>query len=273
MAGAASHYERSGVAERILDGLSAAGVDPEAPTIDDLAPVDHFHTRARDATRDLARLAGLGRGARVLDLGGGIGGSARLLASEAGCRVTVLDLTEAYVEAGADLTRRTGLDDRVTFVRGDALAAPFADGAFDAAWTQHSSMNIADKEALYAEARRVVRRDGTLAMHEVMAGPGGPIHVPVPWATDVSDSHLWPVGEMREMIASVGFREVVWEDQSAISLEANRRRAAAVAAAAELPPLGLHLLLGDDFRAMVVNQVRNLEEERITVVMGVWRAA
>jgi hypothetical protein len=78
---------------------------------------------------------------------------------------------------------------------------------------------------------------------------------------------------MREMIAAVGFREVAWEDQSAVSLDANRRRAAAVAAAEELPPLGLHLLLGEDFRAMVVNQVRNLEEERITVVMGVWRAA
>jgi hypothetical protein len=78
---------------------------------------------------------------------------------------------------------------------------------------------------------------------------------------------------MREMIAAVGFREVAWEDQSAVSLDANRRRAAAVAAAEEPPPLGLHLLLGEDFRAMVVNQVRNLEEERITVVMGVWRAA
>jgi hypothetical protein len=75
MAGAATHYERSGVAERILEGLRAAGVDPEAPTVDDLAPVDHFHTRAREATRDLARMAGLARGARVLDLGGGIGGA------------------------------------------------------------------------------------------------------------------------------------------------------------------------------------------------------
>jgi hypothetical protein len=100
----------------------------------------------------------------------------------------------------------------------------------------------------------VVRRDGTLAIHEVMAGPGGPVHVPVPWATHASDSHLRPAGEMRQVIAAVGFREVAWEDQSAISLDANRRRAAAVAAAEKLPPLGLHLLLGEDFRAMVVNR-------------------
>jgi SAM-dependent methyltransferase len=271
MGTAAAHYELPDLGRRILEGLRAAGADPDALTPEDLAPVDHFHTRARAASLDLLRLAGLRQGDEVLDLGGGIGGGARLLASEAGCRVTVVDLTAAYVKVGRDLTRRTGLGDRVEFVLGDALAAPVPDGAFDAAWTQHSSMNIADKEALYAGARRALRPGGTLAIHEVTAGPGGPVHLPVPWARRASDSDLWPAEEVREMIAGVGFREVAWEDQSGISLEFNRAR---VAAAAEfgLPPLGAHLLLGDDYGAMIANQVLNLEEKRIGVVMGVWRA-
>jgi SAM-dependent methyltransferase len=270
--GAAAHYRRSDLGPRILAGLRAAGVDPEAPSLDDLARIDHFHTRARDASHDLLRLARLRAGDRVLDVGGGIGGGARLLASEAGCRVTVLDLTEAYVEVGRDLTRRTGLDDRVDFICADALAMPLPDSAFDAVWTQHSAMNVADKETLYAEAHRVLRPDGTLAIHEVMAGPGGPVHLPVPWARDPADSHLRPPEETREVIAGLGFREVAWEDQSSISLDFNRARARA-AAAPGLPPLGLHLLLGDDYGAMVGNQVRNLEEDRIRIVMGVWRAA
>ena len=271
MAPAAAHYDRSDIGQRIFEGLRAAGADPEAPTLDDLAPVEHFHTRARGASLDLLRLAALGPGDRVLDLGGGIGGGARLLAAEAGCRVTVLDLTEAYVEVGRDLTRRTGLEDRVEFVHGDALAAPFADGAFDGVWTQHASMNIPDKDALYAEAGRVLRAGGTLAIHEVMAGPGGPIHLPVPWARDPADSHLRPAEDVRATIAALGFREVAWEDQSAVSLEFNRARVAA--ASGGFPPLGLHLLLGEDYGAMITNQVRNLEEDRIRIVMGVWRAA
>ena len=271
MAPAAAHYDRSDIGQRIFEGLRAAGADPEAPTLDDLAPVEHFHTRARGASLDLLRLAALDPGDRVLDLGGGIGGGARLLAAEAGCRVTVLDLTEAYVEVGRDLTRRTGLEDRVEFVHGDALAAPFADGAFDGVWTQHASMNIPDKDALYAEAGRVLRAGGTLAIHEVMAGPGGPIHLPVPWARDPADSHLRPAEDVRATIAALGFREVAWEDQSAVSLEFNRARAAA--ASRGFPPLGLHLLLGEDYGAMITNQVRNLEEDRIRIVMGVWRAA
>ena len=86
----------------------------------------------------------------VLDVGGGLGGPARTLAIEFGCRVTVIDLTESYVEAGQRITSMLGLDDRVTFRVGDALALPFDDGAFDAVWTQNSGMNIADKAGLYA---------------------------------------------------------------------------------------------------------------------------
>ena len=271
MAPAAAHYDRSDIGQRIFEGLRAAGADPEAPTLDDLAPVEHFHTRARGASLDLLRLAALDPGDRVLDLGGGIGGGARLLAAEAGCRVTVLDLTEAYVEVGRDLTRRTGLEDRVEFVHGDALAAPFADGAFDGVWTQHASMNIADKDALYAEARRVLRAGGTLAIHEVMAGPGGPIHLPVPWARDPADSHLRPAEDVRATIAALGFGEVPGRT--------SRPSLWSSTAPALPPPLGAFrrwdctCSCGEDYGAMITNQVRNLEEDRIRIVMGVWRAA
>lgn len=271
MTTADAHYALPDLGRRILDGLRAAGADPEAPTLDDLAPVDHFHTRGMQASRELIALAGLGEGDEVLDLGGGIGGGARLLASEVGCRVTVVDLTEAYVEVGRDLTRRVGLAGRVELLVGDALSPPVPDDAFDAVWTQHSSMNVADKERMYAGARRALRPGGTLAIHEVMAGPGGPVHLPVPWARDPAHSHLWPAEDVREMIAGLGLRELAWEDGSPASLEFNRERVAA--AAAGLPPLGLHLLLGDDYAAMFANQVLNLEEERIRIVMGVWRKA
>jgi hypothetical protein len=77
-----AHYGRSDLLTAILEGLRAMGKDPDAPAIEDLAPVDHFHTRGRDATLELARLTGVAPGHRVLDVGGGLGGAARLLASE-----------------------------------------------------------------------------------------------------------------------------------------------------------------------------------------------
>ena len=76
------------------------GRDIENLTPDDFAPFENLHVRGRSATRDLARLAGLRPGARVLHVGCGIGGPARTLAVEYGCRVTGIDITESYVEAG-----------------------------------------------------------------------------------------------------------------------------------------------------------------------------
>ena len=108
----------------------------------------------------------------VLDVGGGLGGPARTLAVEFGCRVTVVDLAESYVEAGRMLTSLMGLDDRVTFHVGDALDLPFDDGAFDVVWTQNSGMNIADKERLYAGFRGCSGPAAGSSTQEPMAGPG-----------------------------------------------------------------------------------------------------
>jgi ubiquinone/menaquinone biosynthesis C-methylase UbiE len=267
------HYARGDLGRAILEGLAAAGKRVEALVPDDLAPVDHFHTRGKAATLELAALAGLGREQRVLDVGGGLGGPARVLAAELGCRVTVLDLTEEYCRVGEDLTRRTGLQGRVEFRHGDALSLPFPDGAFDVTWTQHATMNIADKPRLYGELRRVLGPGGRLALHEVMAGAEQPIHFPVPWARDPAISHLRAPEDVRRLIADAGFKELAWRDESATSLEWFRQRAAAARGAGGPPPLGLHLLLGAELGAMVANMLRNLEEHRIRIVMAVWERA
>jgi SAM-dependent methyltransferase len=267
------HYGRGGLGAAILDGVRATGARMDALSVEDLAPVDHFHTRGREATLELMRLAAIDAGARVLDVGGGLGGAARLLAATVGCRVTVLDLTETYVSVGRDLTRRVRLDDRVEFIQANALAAPFAGGEFDVVWMQHASMNIADKGGLYREIRRVLRPGGRLASHEAMAGAVQPIHLPVAWAHHLTESHLLPPDEVRALLARLGFRELAWHDQSEISLEWNRRRALAAAETSVRPPLGVHLLLGADYDAIVANQARNIEEDRVRIIMALWERA
>ena len=91
-----AHYGREGLLGAILDALSAAGLDPASITPDDLAPLEEFHTLGRQATVELAELAEVKDGMRVLDVGAGLGGPARLLARRFGCHVTALDLTEEY---------------------------------------------------------------------------------------------------------------------------------------------------------------------------------
>jgi SAM-dependent methyltransferase len=268
--GVDAHYGRANLGDAILEGLRRVGKDPAALAPDDLAPVDQFHTRGKEATLELARVAGLAAGTAVIDLGGGLGGPARTLAG-LGCRVTVLDLTAEYCQVGANLTRRTGLGDRVRFVRGDATAPPFAPAGFDVVWTQHSSMNVEDKAALYRASHGLLRPGGRLALYEIMAGLApGPIHFPVPWARDPAWSFLRPAPAVRALLHDVGFREVAWADHTAAAVDWFRQRAAAVGKAAAPPPLGFHLLLGGDVGVMFANQVRNLEEGRIAVIQAVF---
>lgn len=82
------HYSSAGIARRILDALKAAG-GPDAPvTPDSPAPLDHFHGRGIQATRELVELLRPAAGEEILDIGSGIGGPARWIAWTFGCRVT-----------------------------------------------------------------------------------------------------------------------------------------------------------------------------------------
>jgi SAM-dependent methyltransferase len=209
-----AHYGGRDLAAAILAGLRAAGKDAERIAPDDLAAVDQFHIRGKEATLELARLAGLTPGVRVLDVGGGLGGPARTLAAEFTCTVAVLDLTEAYCRVGEMLTERTSLSGRVRFHVGNALEMPFPPESFGVVWTQHSSMNILDKARLYAEIHRVLRPGGRLALYEIMAGAVQPVHFPVPWAGMPSMSFLQPPAEVRRLIADGGLTEVTWLDVS-----------------------------------------------------------
>jgi SAM-dependent methyltransferase len=263
-----AHYTVGDLGDTILASLRAAGLDPDALQVEVLAPLDQFHTGGADATRALIRRAGLQPGMRVLDVGGGLGGPARLIAHEAGCTVTVLDLSEESCRVGEWLTARVGLADRVAFRCGSALALPFPGGTFDVVWTQHAAMNIAEKVRLYREICRVLRPGGRLAMQEPLAGRVGPIHFPVPWAGDASISFLQPAAEIRALLAAVGFREVEWVDEREAVLSGMQ-----VPMPGE-PPRGplpfAALVLGPRLPEMQRNAARNLREDRLTLVQAVF---
>jgi len=258
------HWERDGLSGAILGALEASGQDLGTLTIEDLAPLDQFHGGGLAFTRRLATVAGLTPGMRVLDVGGGLGGPARTLALEFGCVVTVVDLAESYVEAGRMLTSLLGLDDRVTFHIGDALDLPFEDGAFDLVWTQNSGMNIAAKERLYAEFRRVVAPRGRLATQEPMAGPVRPPIYPLMWAADPTTDHLRTPDETRALIESAGFRTIDWSD---VTHAQDRHRTSPTG------PRIQTLVMGDERAAeIMVAAQRNQREGRIVMVHAVFVA-
>ena len=54
-----------------------------------------------------------------------------------------------------------------------AEVMPFDNNSFDVVWTQHASMNIADKSRLYSEMYRVLKPNewGWLVIYDIFKGP------------------------------------------------------------------------------------------------------
>jgi SAM-dependent methyltransferase len=150
--------------------LTAAGKDLGDLRPADLGTLEDFHTLGRIATGQLAELARVTSDDRVLDAGSGIGGTARFLAGQYDCTVTAIDLTEEYCETARWLNGLVGLDGKISVRQGDVTNLPFGDAAFDVVVSQHVQMNVAGKARLYAEARRVLRPGGRLAIWDVTAG-------------------------------------------------------------------------------------------------------
>ncbi len=262
------HYMVPELGSTILSALQQAGKNVDALQVDDLAPVDEFHIRGRTATEELARWANIGATHEVLDVGCGLGGTARYLATTTGCKVFGVDLTEEYCRVAEMLSARVGLEGRTQFRQGSALALRFEDGRFDVVWTEHVQMNIEDKSAFYGELKRVLKPGGELAFHDIFRGSDQELHYPVPWAPDAAISHLIDVDGVNEVLDDLGFARRAWADKSAESTQFFRDVMMQVDTEGWMP-LGLHLLMGDTAAEKFRNMLRNLEQGHLRIVQAV----
>lgn len=268
--GIKQHYTRPDLGNLILSALADAGKDINNLKPEDLAPIDEFHIRGREATLELASAVGLDASKHVLDVGSGVGGASRCIARGFGCRVTGIDLTDEYCRVATMLAERIGLSHLVSYRQGDALNLAFPDGTFDVVWTQHVAMNIPDKAALYREMYRVLKPGGAVAIYDILAGSSDPVLFPVPWARAPETSFLVSPAELRQLLQASGFTIANWEDTTATARTWFTNLAKKIQQSG-LPPLGFHVLLGPDFQVMAQNQKRNLEEGRIVLAQVVGR--
>lgn len=261
------HYSARDIEARILAAVRAAGLNPDRRlTPEELGALDHFHTGGLSASLELLELSKIRADDRVLDVGAGLGGSARLLASMSGCQVDCIELSPDYCVGAVLLNRLTGLGDRIEVHEGSALDLPFPDASFDLVWMQNVGMNVADKPKLYAEVCRVLKPGGRFAFQEMAAGDVATCYFPLPWATDPADSCLVSAEEMCTLLGDSGFTVDLFEDTSAGHLA----KSAANATPSAPGQLGLSAFV-ENLAQKASNARRSLEENQVRLVRGLCR--
>ncbi len=245
----------------ILDALRQAGKELDRLKVEDLAPVDHFHARGFPATVELADTLTVKPQDHLVDIGCGIGGPARYLAQRFQCRISGIDITPSYVEAGNRLSALVGMGERVRIELGDGQRLPYADGQFDGGYSQHVTMNVPDRSKFYAEAFRVLKPGAFFALTEQGLGPTGDPYHPVPWSTDGSGEYLIPPDQTRALLQAAGFTDIRMQDTGPKYL-AGYRKAVEQAERGNVPVVGIHLLMGELTTQKMRNAARNIDEGR-----------
>lgn len=257
----ADHWGKGDVYSLIVSALNQMTKPLDGLTLEDLAPVDHFHARGLPATIELADRLPIKAGQHILDIGCGLGGPARYMANRFQCKVSGLDITAPFVEAANKLTALLRMEPAVKVEQGDGQRLPYPDSHFDGAYTQHVTMNVADRQRFFTEAYRVLKPGAFFALSEHGLGPKGNPHHPVPWSADGSGAYLITPSETRAVLEQTGFEDIVIEDTGA-KYAAGYRIAIEKAEKGALPPLGVHILMGETALQKTRNTLRNIEEGR-----------
>lgn len=266
----ADHWGKRNAYDLIVSALNKMSKPLDRLTIEDLAPVDHFHARGYPATVELADHLPIKGDQYILDIGCGLGGPARYIANRFQCHVTGIDITPSFVETANKLTALLHMEGQVKIECGDGQHLPYPDSSFDGAYAQHVTMNVADRPAFFGEAFRVLKPGAFFALTEHGLGPKGNPHYPLPWSEDGSGAYLIAPSESRAILEQTGFESVVVE-HTGTKYAAAYRMAIEKAEKGALPPLGIHILLGDTALQKIRNAAQNIEEGRTNPVQVVCR--
>jgi sterol 24-C-methyltransferase len=114
----------------------------------------------------LALRMGLMSGMNVLDVGCGVGGPARQIAKFTGCNIVGLNNNDYQIERGMAYAKKEGLDNQVSFVKGDFMQMSFPDNSFDAVYAIEATVHAPSLVGIYSEILRVLKPGGVFGVYE-----------------------------------------------------------------------------------------------------------
>lgn len=190
---------------------------------------DDIWEAALRATARLAELAHINMGASVLETACGVGGTARYIAAKRGARIVATNIARSQLAIADEWTRNAPGAERIRFEFADYHELPYDDSSFDVYWCQDSLLFSSDRPRALAEAARVLRPGGTIAISDLVV-VGTPAPDAAALLTEISAPGFWSPGDYRRGLAAAGFGTILVEDWSRHALPSFDRLTADIAA-------------------------------------------
>jgi sarcosine/dimethylglycine N-methyltransferase len=177
------------------------------------SPDEPIASASRRTVQEMAaRLLPLTPASTVVDIGAGYGGAARYLASEHGCRVLCVNVSETQNARNRQHNADAGLSDRVQVLHASFEDLPLPDGSCDVVWSQDAILHSGDRQRVLAEVHRVLRPGGSFIFTDPMQSDSCPNGVLGPVLARLELSSLGSFAFYRAALGELGFQEVEIRD-------------------------------------------------------------
>lgn len=201
--------------DRIFNELRELGkADTDPLHVDELSSFDQLHYHGTDAVDHSINDLGIDPSTSVLEIGSGIGGPARHIASRTGAKVTALELQSDQNDLAADLTRRCGLSDRIDHVCGDFLTQDWGGQTFDVIVSWLALYHIPDHQALLEKSFAALNPGGKFHTEDLIARRPFDEDELSELSTELFANHLVEIPAYEQNLKNAGFTSVAAEDMS-----------------------------------------------------------
>ncbi len=264
-----NHYLKEGLYEDIIYRLKEQNIALDNVKRSDIAGADEFHVRGATVSNELANSINI-NGLNALDVGCGLGGPCRMLADEYNCQTTGIDLSNEYIRTATKLSELVKLNNKTTFIQGDATKLPFDDKTFDVVWTQHVQMNIPNKKKFYSEINRVLKNSGYFLFYDILKKGNGEINYPMPWASIADHSFLFKTQEMDSYLNEFGLTKEQSTNQTQAGIDYFDALVKKLKESGP-PKIGLNVLMGKTTQPKLLNLLAHLKSGKLELISGVYK--
>ncbi|KAG0307243.1 Delta(24)-sterol C-methyltransferase, partial [Dissophora globulifera] len=165
---------------------------------------------------------------RVLDIGCGVGGPAREIATFTGAHITGLNNNDYQIARAKRHSATAGLEHQTQFMKGDFMNMPFEDASFDACYAIEATVHASTLESAYREVFRILKPGGVFGNYEWVLtdkyDPTNAEHARIVRGIEVGNgvARLATAKECLQALSNAGFEVQSHMDLSDLSLTGDK---------------------------------------------------